>query len=193
MHGVRRLDCCYKESFYNNSTLLLKIFFHILWKLSLIPSRQHSGLLAKDLDPQSTGIAHKQKRKTIGALGGHCLASVLELQRPHLLADRAWSGTPPLATAERYSTVKEHCEVTLFVLHVLHDQACKRCVPHPSNTGQKVNSLQTGPAQDPRGPAVYMDSQRLTWTGVDPIAPWTRKISYLTRGSKRDPSKTEAW
>ena len=56
------------------------------------------------------------------------------------------------------------------------------CVPHPSNTGQKVNSWTrrlNGLAKthvDRPGPAN--------------IAPRTRKISYLTRGSKRDPSKT---
>ena len=55
------------------------------------------------------------------------------------------------------------------------------CVPHPSNTGQKVNSLQTGPAWTCR-------LNGLAKTHVDRRRP--RKISYLTRGSKRDPSKT---
>ena len=38
------------------------------------------------------------------------------------------------------------------------------CVPHPSNTGQKVNPLQTGPARDPPSKWTRKDSRGQAWT-----------------------------
>ena len=75
-----------------------------------------------------------------------------------LLLGPAWTRATQLGHIASRWTRKELCGAAWPAPRKQHDffelQGTRAgCVPHPSNTGQKVNSLQNGPARDRRGPA----------------------------------------
>ena len=113
------------------------------------------------------------------------------------LLGSTWTRATQLGHIASGWTCKELCGAAWSAPRKQHDffelQGTRAgCVPQPFNTEQKSKFIAKWTCAGPAWNAFQMDSQGLTWTGADPpiSPPWIRKISYLTQGSTRNPSKT---